>query len=134
MINNDLGRLMADKDKGKPSKITQLIDAMLEKIEYLESIPEWDGVLVESQRCDGLFCWFIDKEEFMQIQNLTPCFPSNEEDFGDVESRYLEVFGQKPPTPRKAVIGYHMFPEDSPHFPTVRYLCQDCDEIWKHQI
>ena len=76
---------MTEENTEEPSKIIKLIDSILEEIEYLESIPEWDGVLDESQRCDGLLCWFINKEEFMQIQNLTPCFPSNEEDFVDVE-------------------------------------------------
>ena len=99
-----------------------------------ETIPEWDGILLETQRCDGLFGWFVSVEEFMQIQNLMPCFPSSKDDFGDPESAYFEAFGEKPPTPRKAIIGYHLVPEDHADFPVVRFLCQDCDEIWKNQL
>tara|TARA_Y100000287_G_scaffold169851_1_gene155081 strand:- start:105 stop:506 length:402 start_codon:yes stop_codon:yes gene_type:complete len=133
MTNNDLEGIVAGEDKEK-RKISDIIDDIMETIDNLEKFPEWDGVLVESQRCDGLLGWYIDSDKFMEILNLNPCFPSNEDDFGDTESAYIEIYGEKPPAPRKAVIGYHMFPEDSPHFPTVRYLCQDCDEIWKNQI
>ncbi|MBA4694715.1 MAG: hypothetical protein H2066_02545 [Candidatus Poseidoniales archaeon] len=125
---------MVDEKKEKPSKISELIDNILETLEYLETIPEWDGILLETQRCDGLFGWFVSVEEFMQIQNLMPCFPSSKDDFGDPESAYFEAFGEKPPTPRKAIIGYHLVPEDHADFPVVRFLCQDCDEIWKNQL
>ena len=82
MTNNDLEGTVADEDKPK-RKISDIIDDIMETIDSLEKFPEWDGVLVESQRCDGLLGYYIDSDKFMEILNLNPCFPSNEDDFGD---------------------------------------------------
>tara|TARA_B100001113_G_C20706902_1_gene447673 strand:+ start:114 stop:491 length:378 start_codon:yes stop_codon:yes gene_type:complete len=125
---------MDEGNNKKKSKIIGLIDDFLAKLEEWEPFPEWDGVLMDGQRCDGLFGWFLTTEEFMQIQNLNPCFPTSKENFGRPVEMYTELFGEKPPTPKKAVIGYHTVHLDHPDFPRVWYLCADCEEIWRTQM
>tara|TARA_Y100000994_G_C15384246_1_gene314569 strand:+ start:189 stop:539 length:351 start_codon:yes stop_codon:yes gene_type:complete len=105
---------MVDKTDEKPSKLKKLLDDMIAEIDSWPKLDEWDGILDESQRCDGLYPEFADAEIMEKIANMNPCSP---------------IVGFK-----KAITGFHVVPREHPDYPKIWYLCQDCDEIWNWQM
>ena len=105
---------MVDKTEKKPSKLMKILEDAIAEIDSWPKLDKWDGILAESQRCDGLYPEFADAEEIEKIANMNPCSPT---------------VGFK-----KANIGFHIVPREHPDYPKILYLCQDCHEIWNWQL
>ena len=64
---SDKSSPMVDSSKGEPRRLMRILEDAIAEIDSWPELDEWDGILAESQRCDGLYPEFADAEEIEKI-------------------------------------------------------------------